>query len=149
MCFMLMKKTFKVMCVCVCVFKLLGMLDLSFTTRDQTHCPLQWKHGVFTTGLPGKCLVSFLWFLNQFFLLPNQVQTIVFSWERISQSGLMIQTQSGLGDAWGLCWFQQKWILLGRCRSCSRGASVRSSRELTCRVHAAWGRGGAGKLGQK
>ena len=29
------------------------------------------------------------------------MQTIVFSWERISQSGLMIQTQSGLGDRLG------------------------------------------------
>ena len=29
------------------------------------------------------------------------MQTIVFSWERISQSGPMIQTQSGLGDGLG------------------------------------------------
>ena len=148
------KKTFKVMCVCVCVcvFKLLGMLNS--TTRDQTHCPLQWKHGVFTTGLPGKCLVSFLWFLNQFFLLPNQVQTIVYSWERISQSGLMIQTQSGLGDGLGAVLVPAEMdspgeVLQLQQRRSRRGASVRSSGELSCWVHAACGRGGAGKLGEK
>ena len=31
-----------------------SMSDLSSLTRDQTHCPLQWKCGVLTTGPPGK-----------------------------------------------------------------------------------------------
>ena len=34
----------------------LGMRDLSSLTRDQTGIPLQWKHEVLTTGLPGKSL---------------------------------------------------------------------------------------------
>ena len=29
-----------------------NMLDLSSTTRDQTACPLPWKHGVLTGEVP-------------------------------------------------------------------------------------------------
>ena len=33
-----------------------SLQDLSSLTRNQTHAPLQWKHRVLTTGLPGKSL---------------------------------------------------------------------------------------------
>ena len=33
-----------------------GLWGLSSPTRDQTRAPLQWKHGVLTTGPPGKSL---------------------------------------------------------------------------------------------
>ena len=35
-----------------------GMRDLSSPTRDRTCCPLHWKHGVLTTGPPGKSLLA-------------------------------------------------------------------------------------------
>ena len=35
-----------------------GMQDLSSPTWDRTYL-LQWKHGVLTTGLPGKSLILF------------------------------------------------------------------------------------------
>lgn len=47
------------------------------------------------------CVIFMISPLNQFFQLPNQVQTIVFSSKRISQSGLMVQTQRGVGDGLG------------------------------------------------
>ena len=37
-----------------------GVWDLSSLIRDQTRCPLQWKHGVLTTGPPGKSLLFFV-----------------------------------------------------------------------------------------
>ena len=43
-------------CVCVCVCFNHAMWDLSFSTRDWTHAPLQWKHRILTTGPPGKSL---------------------------------------------------------------------------------------------
>ena len=47
------------------------------------------------------CVIFMISPLNQFFQLPNQMQTIVFSCKRISQSGLMVQTQRGVGDRLG------------------------------------------------
>ena len=59
-------------CVCVYIYSLscysalfiyfllfvfgciMGHVGFSSVTRDQIHCPLQWKYGVLTTGLPGK-----------------------------------------------------------------------------------------------
>ena len=35
--------------------------DSSCWTKDETPCPLQWKHGVTTTGLPGKSLTAVSW----------------------------------------------------------------------------------------
>ena len=65
------------------------------------------------------------------------MQTIVYSWERISQSGLMIQTQSGLGDGLGAVLVPAEMdspgeVLQLQQRRSRRGASVRSSGELSC-----------------
>ena len=38
-----------------------GMQDFSSVTRHQIHCPLQWKYGVLTTGLPGNSTAMCLW----------------------------------------------------------------------------------------
>ena len=35
---------------------LFGMWDLSFPNQGSNPCPLQWEHGVLTTGPPGKSL---------------------------------------------------------------------------------------------
>ena len=85
------------------------MWDLSSPARDQTLCPLQWKHEVLTTGLPGKSQVciflinsssSFsqlaLWKYNsymvqfphfkvpvQWFLIDSQIHTTVTNFRTI------------------------------------------------------------------
>ena len=33
-----------------------SLRDLSFPTRDQTHTPCSWEHGILTTGPPGSPL---------------------------------------------------------------------------------------------
>ena len=48
---------------CVCVAALHYMCDLSSLNRDQTHAPLQWKHGILATGPPGNAPYNVLVYL--------------------------------------------------------------------------------------
>ena len=52
-----------------------GMWDFNSSTRDWTHAPRNWKCGVLTAGLPGKCPYSQLYL---FYKLYNVCPLLVF-----------------------------------------------------------------------
>lgn len=55
-----------------------GRQDLSFLTRDWTHAPLQWKHGVLTPGPPGKSQEAFFFFKQELLVIHVHIKA---AWE--------------------------------------------------------------------